>query len=330
MNEHTRCAIWNTPAKENHNSRDGRSLISAHAGGEYFISRTAETVLQAYGDNVKLCLTNWLVTQRRLGASWPEISAETIRNVELYGTKKMSERTDSILRYLESKSEMLGEAIPFRNYYRHNRSTQLEKPDIAYLEFLAHSGCTNEEEFFFLLNCLVNLELIKIGHIHDEVKTCALTARGYARLEELNKTFTASSKAFVAMWFDSSMIQAWNDGFDPAIREAGYEPVRIDQQDHLNKIDDEIIAEIRRSRFVVADFSHGDEGARGGVYYEAGFAHGLDVPVIFTCRQDSFDEIHFDTRQYPHIVWTEPEELREKLKKRIAAVIGDGPNKTQY
>ena len=33
------------------------------------------------------------------------------------------------------------------------------------------------------------------------------------------------------------------------------EPVRIDQKERLNKIDDEIIAEIRRSRFLVADFT---------------------------------------------------------------------------
>ena len=130
------------------------------------------------------------------------------------------------------------------------------------------------------------------------------------------------------MWFDDSMGEAWEDGFDPAIRGAGYEPVRIDKQEHVNKIDDEIIAEIRRARFLVADFTHGDTGARGGVYYEAGFAHGLDIPVIFTCRRDSFDKIHFDTRQYNHIVWAEPKELRRNLMSRIAAVIGDGPNKS--
>ena len=65
----------------------------------------------------------------------------------------------------------------------------------------------------------------------------------------------------------------------------------------------------------------------GGVYYEAGFAHGLDIPVIFCCRKDVLEKVHFDTRQYNHIVWEKPEELREKLANRIAAVIGDGPGK---
>ena len=56
------------------------------------------------------------------------------------------------------------------------------------------------------------------------------------------------------------------------IKDAGYEAVRIDKQRHLNKIDDEIVAEIRRARFLVADFTQGETGPRGGVYYEAGFS----------------------------------------------------------
>ncbi len=35
-------------------------------------------------------------------------------------------------------------------------------------------------------------------------------------------------------------------------------------------------------RFMIADFT----GHRGGVYFEAGFAHGLGIPVIWTCRED--------------------------------------------
>ena len=81
------------------------------------------------------------------------------------------------------------------------------------------------------------------------------------------------------------------------------------------------------SRFLVADFTQGETGPRGGVYYEAGFAHGLNIQVIFTCRKDALEKVHFDTRQYPHIVWETPQELRDKLAKRISSVLGDGPLK---
>ena len=78
----------------------------------------------------------------------------------------------------------------------------------------------------------------------------------------------------------------------------------------------------------MADFTQGRDGARGGVYYRAGFAHVMGLPVIFTCRKDVIDEgpIHFDTRQYNHIVWETPEKLRKRLAERIRAIIGDRPS----
>ena len=130
------------------------------------------------------------------------------------------------------------------------------------------------------------------------------------------------------MWFDDSLESAYDEGIAPAIQDCGFDAKRIDLDPTVDKIDDAIISEIRRSRFLVADFTHGERGARGSVYYEAGFAHGLGIPVIFTCRKDMIDEIHFDTRQYAHIQWDTTCELRNSLRDRILARIGEGPNRT--
>ncbi len=54
---------------------------------------------------------------------------------------------------------------------------------------------------------------------------------------------------------------------------------------------------------------------------------GLGLPVIWTCKSPDIASAHFDTRQYNHIVWTEPGELREKLALRIRATIGMVPSK---
>lgn len=164
--------------------------------------------------------------------------------------------------------------------------------------------------------------------------TLALTIDGWSTLEQLNKSDAMSSQAFVAMWFGPEVSSAYEEGIATAIRDAGYVSMRIDQKEHANRIDDEIIAEIRRSRFVVADFTcgtvaDGDKAVaipRGGVYYEAGFAQGLGIPVIWMCRQDHIDHVHFDTRQFNHITWTDAADLRVKLKNRIGAVLGDGPH----
>jgi len=60
---------------------------------------------------------------------------------------------------------------------------------------------------------------------------------------------------------------------------------------------------------------------RGGVYFEAGFAMGLGIPVIWTVRKDQIEQVHFDTRQYNHIVYDSPEDLKQKLCNRIRATI---------
>ena len=87
-----------------------------------------------------------------------------------------------------------------------------------------------------------------------------------------------------------------------------------------------MIAEIRRSRFLVADFTRGRKDVRGSVYDEAGFVHGARIPVTFTAEDGT--EPHFDTSTYPPIFW-ERNDLatsRKNLTDRILALdeIGEG------
>jgi hypothetical protein len=103
-----------------------------------------------------------------------------------------------------------------------------------------------------------------------------LSAPGWLKVEELLTRLPDTTQAFVAMWFNDATLAAYVDGIEPAIIDSGYRSVRIDKKEHSNKIDDEIIAEIRRSKFLVADFTCEKEKVRGGVYFEAGFAMGLN------------------------------------------------------
>jgi nucleoside 2-deoxyribosyltransferase len=96
--------------------------------------------------------------------------------------------------------------------------------------------------------------------------------------------------------------------------------LRVDTKQFNDKICDHIVAEIGRSRFMIADVTR----HRRAVYFEAGYAKGLGLEVIWTCREDHMKRAEriFDTRQYNHIVWMTPEDLRGKLKDRILATIG--------
>jgi len=178
---------------------------------------------------------------------------------------------------------------------------------------------------------IINM-LISESYLAEHGVEISLTAKGFETIEALHGG-ADSLQAFVAMWFSDEMKEAWRTGFAPGIRDAGYEPFRIDGLHHNGKIDDEIVAQIKRSRFLIADFTCGgtttDDGfqpnPRGGVYYEAGLAHGLGMEVIFTCREDRMAYLHFDTRQFAHIVWTTPADLRGQLYNRIAATLKETP-----
>jgi hypothetical protein len=145
----------------------------------------------------------------------------------------------------------------------------------------------------------------------------SLTMKGWDRVQPLPRPGGIPGRCFVAMWFSDNTRAAYEGGIEPAISQAGFNPIRIDMKEHNNEIPDEIIAEIRNCQFMVADFT----GQRAGVYYEAGFAMGLGRPVIWCCRNDEVGKLHFDTNHENHIGWETPEELKTRLYRRIRATI---------
>ena len=330
--EYSPCPIWNIAASGEYLSHKNVTRIdSPRAGGEYLISGEAIECLTQLGERSKARLTSWLVDQRRLGVKCPEIDSNTITMAKQQKDLSVHDRADRLLQYIGDQTVEIGTPFVFT------------PEEMLTTTIAAKSESVDSREVQYLLNYLdeecwiAERDGIQTIAIEDDPhwetvvpsRMYILTVKGYARLAELEKANAESSKGFVAMWFDDSTGEAWEKGIKLGIKDAGYKPVRIDEQEHNDKIDDRIIAEIKRSRFVVADFTQGKDGARGGVYYEVGFAHGLGIEVIFTCRKDVLDnnDIHFDTRQYNHIGWETPEELRQRLADRISAVIGDGPHK---
>jgi hypothetical protein len=177
------------------------------------------------------------------------------------------------------------------------------------------------DEMLFMLDEVLFNEMQLL--VRTKVQTFQVSAKGLLYLE--GRRESVSSIGFCAMWFSEEVQPLWKEVIEPAITAAGYEALRIDSKQHNGKIDDEIMASIRASKFVVSDFT----GSRGGVYYEAGFAHGLGLPVIFMCREG--DSLHFDIRQYNCIFWTQDklEEAQVQLKNRILATLGQGPKLVQ-
>ncbi len=307
------CRIWGSsyPASVHINQYPSYAIVdSARTDGRYKFAGEAKLYINDLDDRAKARLTTWLVDQRTRGDELPEVTGAVIDHMTARPSLEVYERADRLLRFVAESIDTLGD----------HKTVSPKDCDAA----CAWSESIEWKEVHYLLRYLKAKGWVDAGTFQDNMFKGCPTIDGYNRIGE-RRINVDSSQAFIAMWFDPSINEVLEHGVEPAIREAGYKPLRIDKKEHINKIDDEIIAEIRRSRFLVADFTHGKDGARGGVYYEAGFALGLGIPVFYTCRNDQKNKLHMDTRQFNHLLWETYDELHVSLKNRILRVIGEGP-----
>lgn len=149
---------------------------------------------------------------------------------------------------------------------------------------------------------------------------------GWKRVDELQRPGPRGGVPFVAMAFSDELKPIYEQAIKPALVASGYTPpFRVDDVEHEHrfgsddytpKIDDRIIAGIRRARFIVVDITD----PRPAVLFEAGFAEGLGTPIVWTCREDEWERVKvFDTRQLPHLLWKDAPDLEAKLRARVEA-----------
>ena len=186
------CPIWNiTAPKESAGDRDGKLMNSPRAGGRYFITRTAIACLTQLDERGKARLTSWLVDQRRLGVECPEIDSNTITMAKQRQNLSVHERADRLLQYIEDQTVEIG------TYFSFTPEEMLTK------EIAAWSESLSQEEVQYLLNYLDKQGWIELRKYPPNKYTIeveyTLTVEGYARLTELEKANTESSKGFVAM-----------------------------------------------------------------------------------------------------------------------------------
>jgi hypothetical protein len=225
--------------------------------------------------------------------------------------KTFSEKVELAMRWLEAQQHNLAALVPVNagNDY-----------PAAY--------CRTPEEYQHLMN-----ELAALGYIHafspPYVQNARIATSGWGFLEARTNR-GSGSQAFIAMSFAPEM-KAAEDAIRAGVEAAGYEPVLVKDREFEDGIVDKIFAEIRRSRFVIADFTQN----KAGVYYEAGFALGLGMRVIGSCEKGHFDlkgkdPLHFDVRHLNMIAWTSSDlaDLTTRVERRIRAILGAGPKAT--
>jgi nucleoside 2-deoxyribosyltransferase len=216
-------------------------------------------------------------------------------------SNEIYQRINNAIMNISLMSSFIGDYVPINN----------ESSSLLYCDAYSTTA------IFFILEQLNEegyIEIKKGLMLPNEIR---LTVKGWNKVDQLKNSNIDSKDAFVAMSFNSDLDNIYNNGISKAIEKAGYNSVRVDAQEYNSKICDEIIADIRKAKFVVADSTN----QNNGVYFEAGFAMGLGKPVIWACRKNDIKNLHFDTRQYNHIIWENEEDLYEALLRRIEATI---------
>lgn len=292
------CLICNTLSTKWLSSGD-YSTIECPQCGKFELTGTAEWHERT--PDARRMLSGWIRDRNRDGVV-PRITSDALLRMPSLPLPSTAERVERFLL----------EAL-------YGRVRLNEQINLGERRFVAATYSWDRNELPVLWELLRQRGWIKI--VGDQGPTVVVTAEGHMAADELTTERGQSEEVFVAMSFSTEMTAAYERGIRVGIEHAGYVPIRVDRTEHVNRIDDEIIARIRRSAFVVADFTE----QKPGVYFEAGFALGLNLPVIWTCRGDDICELHFDVRQYNCIDWTGEVDLARRLQLRIEAIVGRGP-----
>ena len=184
-----------------------------------------------------------------------------------------------------------------------------------------HFFSEDDTEFVFILDTMINNGLIKIKIIRPGDggfqlnSPLIITELGWIEIQK-NIELNYSKQVFIAMNFSPEMDSVYL-AIKKAVSELGYVPIRIDKKEHNNEISGEILYELKNSYFLIADVT----GQNNGVYFEAGFAMGHNKSIIWCCKESDKNNLHFDTRQYNHIIWENEQQLYERLKDRILGTI---------
>lgn len=306
------CPLCNGKILSTRNGPKDEYSVNCPRCGEYIITGSAARIASFNNDlRQKLNASSWIRENQGY-----KIHSKNIDNLFSKHTPSFHDRADKLLLAIEKETLFAG-----------------DKVDIvcSYSKFLSIAWCLNRTEIKEIIDYLISEKRIiklseELSDIGDIIQVKIIPA-GWAHLEKMKEKNPDSKQGFVAMWFDETMDDVYYNAIAPAVDSAGYKPLRVDFTEHNEMIDDEIISQIRRSKFIIADLTNHNNG----VYFEAGFAKGLGLDVVWTCNEESFKKRHFDIIQYNCIKWQKDnlEDLKKRLTNRIVATLGQGTYQPQ-
>ncbi|MGB3961970.1 MAG: hypothetical protein WBK95_07010 [Sulfurimonas sp.] len=296
------CKICNNNAQHHAYSTEKDSqVVDCSYCGKYYLMHLFETDI--YNDKSNFYkVSSWIREQNDEFHINPEISQEVFEDKLNMRDKRIKEKFDLMMQYFSNATNRF----------------QLDK------KILVKCWMKNENEFAKLYQkavdtILLDGPLIKMLSGFSYPIFLGLTFDGLEYIENLANPNQSSKNIFVAFNFEDNLKEVFNVHVKSAIEENGFNYVVVNQDnvEHNKSINDEIIVKLKSSRIVIADFTN----HRPSVYFEAGFAMGMNIPIIWTCQEGHDQDMSFDTRQFPHIIWKDKDDLVKRVMDRIKVIL---------
>jgi hypothetical protein len=121
---------------------------------------------------------------------------------------------------------------------------------------------------------------------------------------------------FVMMPFGEWFDRYYKDIYVPAIKEAGFEPLRADSLFNSGSVIEQIWLQIRKAKVLLADLT----GKNPNVFYELGLAHAARKPVVFV--SGNIEDVPFDVRHLRVVTFDVREpSWSDRLRRDITAYL---------
>lgn len=265
-------------------------------------------------------------------ATYPNIYLKYVNTKELdcWYPKTFSKKIDKILTYFYQSTEHIGTSIKI-TIQQLSRILFVDLYGITTIEHkIIHTKRDDNEienGVKYMLDYLKTEKYISFDRTDNGTYNIQIMPDGLSRIDKFQQYNADNRKIFVAMEFGNKTDSLYN-AIKQGIEDAGYISVRIDREEHNKYIPLEILRQIQECRLMVADLSD----KNNGVYFEEGYAVGLNKEVIQICRKKQTAKegsdvdklpLHFDVAQKNTILFDEESEISDKLRKRILAIINN-------
>ncbi len=277
--------------------------------GSFEITKKAASMLLDHdanhnGSNQRALISHLVCTADRQGQN-PVITRKWLRNLsEDRRLPNPAARVTNLIRFIGQEVEETGQPLA---------ELPINTPSII--------GAPNRNSAMRLVMELCDRKMLKGTKGDDialggpELRAIDLTLDGWTEYESSKRGKFAGQYGFMAMKFNDEVLDRFiQDVVGPAIKERiGYNLLDMRDVQRAGIIDNHMRMQIRDSAFVLVDLTHDNSGA----YWEAGYAEGLDKPVVYICDQDKYDAVqtHFDTNHCTTVLWSlkKPDEFISEL-----------------